>query len=142
MGQTTHLTNENSSSMEWCTYIHAVFPTKDWDGERCLRNFQNSELPRLTKHGNMLLYGLGSVFFVFSFYDLWRHQASWRLMPMRRRGLGREKKTTTVSGFLYTSSQPPIYTNHFAFNQFCSVVVDFWESNLGWAPNFVTGIPV
>ena len=97
------------------------------------------------EHGNMLLYGLVQFFFsCVYFYDLWRQQQQRRLMPMRvsaeRESLG--KKRTTVSGFfLYAFHliQPQRAPPAQPFNQFCSVVVDFWESNLGRAPKFRYG---
>ena len=57
-----------------------------------------------------------------------------------RESLG--KKRTTVSGFfLYAFHliQPQRAPPAQPFNQFCSVVVDFWESNLGRAPKFRYG---
>ena len=79
--------------------------------------------------------------FIFMIYGGSSSSGGWcRWESVQRESLG--KKRTTVSGFfLYAFHliQPQRAPPAQPFNQFCSVVVDFWESNLGRAPKFRYG---
>lgn len=130
-GPTTHLTKQNSSVVSsTCLLSHEGQTESSESGIARLTTTRNGETWKYA------LIWTGSVFLCLF---LWSIEAA-----NQSHGKEKKKKLLLLS-FIFvdppnhrTQIHPP--KKKFPFNPFCSVVVDFWQSNLG-RTNFVTGIP-